>query len=147
MIYLLSKLILTRLTFTTMALLHSTQFVSGLYNPMSILLKIPPQVIRKFIPITIPVDWMKFVIGKKAQFFNAITYQSGTYYIWFHKSTEMIEILGPSNIHVTNAEQRLVNRMKRICVENLTKQGIWENDKPKMEIKKKVMWADIIDDE
>jgi hypothetical protein len=118
---------------------ESATFQSGKYNPNSMFQQQP--MICRFVNITIPGDWMKYVIGKNAHYFNAITYQSGTTYIWYHNHINMIEIWGPSTQTLDNAETRLIERMTYICVNMLTKSGMWKNNTPV----KKVLWGDIED--
>ena len=122
---------------------NSMTFVSGVYNPPSMMIANMPKQC-KFVHTTIPADWMKYVIGNNGYYFNAITYQSGCSYIWFHKEINMIEIWGVSMQNLQNAETRLLERMEYICIEVLTRNGMMKDGKNVM---KKVSWADIYDDE
>jgi hypothetical protein len=84
-------------------------FVSGVYNP--------PTIACKFINVSVPHEWMKFVIGRNGYYFNAITRASKTSYIWYHAHIKMIEVRGPMWALV-NAERRLVDRMEYIRSRN-----------------------------
>lgn len=125
---------------TTSIAMRSTTFVSGKYNPCSMMTNGKDSYCR-FVKITIPADWMKYVIGNAGFYFNAITHQSKCSYIWFHKDNGVIEVWGSTSEAVDNATQRLIKRMEHICLEILTKNGMMKNGK-----RCKVMWADIQDD-
>ena len=122
--------------------MSSTTFVSGHYNPQSMMLTEKASFCKN-VPISIPVDWMKYVIGKAGYYFNAITYQSGCSYIWFHKDQGVIEVWGYTQNSVDDAERRLIERMNYICIEILTRNGMMKDGKPV----NKVMWADIEDED
>lgn len=122
-------------------------FASGVYNPYThIVLSEKP--ICTIMEITIPIDWMKFVIGKEGKFFNVITYQAGVQYIWYHKNTKMVEIWGYSDVSINDAVKRIKDRMDRICLNMLTNSGMYRvNDNGEHERVLHVKWSDIRDDD
>ena len=132
----------TTVDMSTAIAMSSSTFVSGRYNPQSMILNTESPSLCKRVQISIPVDWMKYVIGKAGYYFNAITYQSGCSYIWFHKEEGYIEVWGSTQDSLDDAEERLIKRMDHICIQILTKNGMIKDGKPV----KKVMWADIQDD-
>ena len=138
---------------------YNPAFSSGVYNPPQYVYLnnahlMPVSV--KFVPLTIPHEWMKFVIGTNGYYFNAITHASKVCYIWYHEHIAMIEIRGPW-YNLDEAERRLLQRMNHIKFQ-VTKRSTMETStswpplptssstttttKPK-----KVMWADMVDDE
>ena len=118
---------------------NTLPFVSGQYNPHSMISLQEPRYCR-FLNVTIPADWMKYVIGSKGYYFKVITYQSGCSYIWFHKNENKIELWANNMNSLYDAEKRLLERMANICVEVLTNRGMMKDGKPVM---KKMMWADV----
>lgn len=117
-------------------------FTSGVYNPLG-RLHTYKGIYCKLMDITIPADWMKFVIGQNGYYFNAITHQSNTSYIWYHAKLKKIEIWAYDKAAILDAEHRLNERMAHICVQMLTNNGMWKDGKP---LKNKVRWADVEDD-
>ena len=103
----------------------------------------------RFLDSTIPADWMKFVIGNNGYYFKAITHQSGCSYIWFHKDQNKVELWANNMESLYDAERRLRERMAHICIEVLTTRGMMKEGKPVFTNTepKKVMWADVEDDE
>jgi hypothetical protein len=98
--------------------------------------------------ITIPRDWMKYVIGTNGYFFNVITHQSCVQYIWYHKSSNLIEIWGYCDEFINNAKERLQKRMNTICVEMLIKNGMYKRDAENQLTRiNHVKWADMNEDD
>ena len=98
-------------------------FTSGVYNPpVSVVVNnvhIPTYSTR--VNITVAPEHMKYVIGVKGYYFNAITHCSGALYIWYHKDIGVVEIVGfPGTL--ADAETRLKSRMSCIGKKQYTKQ-------------------------
>lgn len=88
---------------------------SGVYNP-PVGVTINNMQIPTFsahVNITVPPEHMKFVIGVQGHYFNAITRCSGALYIWYHKESGIIEVVGfPGGLD--DAIKRLKSRMDHI---------------------------------
>jgi hypothetical protein len=74
----------------------------------------------RHIKVDIDPDLMKYVIGTRGYYFNAITRASGVSYIWYDKNTETIEVHGPI-WRLDDAERRLTERMDHIQWANILK--------------------------
>lgn len=133
--------------YNMMATMTYQPYVPGSYNPFS-MVSLYKQPICSYMNITIPRDWMKYVIGTNGYFFNVITHQSGVQYIWYHKSSNLIEIWGYSDEVINNAKERLQKRMNTICVEMLIKNGMYKKDEQNQLIRiNHVKWADMEEEE
>ena len=90
----------------------------GVYNPPHMnTCQHPPGMTCKFMNVSIHPALMKFVIGTKGYYFNAITKASGACYIWYHRHLNMIELWGTPHA-ITNAETRLSMRCEYISQEH-----------------------------
>ena len=91
----------------------------GVYNPphMNTYQHPHPGMVCKFMNVSIHPALMKFVIGTKGYYFNAITKASGACYIWYHRHLNMIELWG-TPCSIMNAETRLGMRCEYISQEH-----------------------------
>jgi hypothetical protein len=82
------------------------------YNP-------PPNSTSVEVPIMVPHDQMKFVIGSNGKVFKAITARvKGTDYIWYDSSRKIVEVWGSNKGAINRAVRLLNERMLQIQSNN-----------------------------
>jgi hypothetical protein len=118
----------------------------GVYNPphMNTYHHPHPGMTCKFMNVSIHPALMKFVIGTKGYYFNAITKASGACYIWYHRHLNMIELWG-TPCSIMNAETRLGMRCEYISQEN--ERRVMEEIDSEQCVNRIGSWADVSDDE
>jgi hypothetical protein len=138
---------------------YDPPFTSGIYNPPQYHVYDHQQLplCVTYIPVNIPSELMKFVIGTNGYYFNAITHASRVAYIWYHTNINVIEIRGVYYC-LNDAINRLNQRMQYIYELNNQLQHMDDNkeednsadipQEPKpVVLGKDIKWADIEEDD